>query len=212
MGLLISPSPIAGRYRRTCEVTTKEPNLMTSFVSGISVMRDVIAAVTSSNPVNSGRRRRRRRQVQQTGHTALVVVAAAMRECFRSDRNGRFLACFDASGASTLWVRRSRPLFPVSHAPPPRGGLLHTHSRLQHRGDASWGLSDGRTTALPTAISSGKGNDYSSCLLVYKSSTLSVPLNPHRQPSFVSKFCRCCGSQVDLFNQLCPSNNKLGSS
>jgi hypothetical protein len=133
-------------------------------------------------------------------------------KCFRSDRNGRFLACFDASGASTLWARRSRPLFPVSHAPPPRGGFLHTHSRLQHRGDASWGLSDGRTTALPTAISPGKGNDYSSCLLVYKSSTLSVPLNPHRQPSFVSKFCRCCGSQVDLFNQLCPSNNKLGPS
>jgi hypothetical protein len=34
MELLISPSPIACPHRRTCEVTTKEPNLMTSFVSG----------------------------------------------------------------------------------------------------------------------------------------------------------------------------------
>jgi hypothetical protein len=71
------------------------------------------------------------------------------------------------------------------------------------------GLSDGRTTALPTAISSGKGNDYSSCLLVYKSSTLSVPLNPHRQPSFVSKFCRCCGSQVDLFHPALPFQQQV---
>jgi hypothetical protein len=81
MELLISPSPIACPHRRTCEVTTKEPNLMTSFVSGISVMRDVIAADTSSNPVNSGRRRRRR-QVRQHKVTLRSSWLQRVREVF----------------------------------------------------------------------------------------------------------------------------------
>jgi hypothetical protein len=39
-GLLLISGPIACEKRRTCEVTTKDPNLMTSVVSGMAGVSD----------------------------------------------------------------------------------------------------------------------------------------------------------------------------